>query len=114
MSTSFKDLIPLRDRADVGEVSLSRPSAEEVARQQEKTKEALAVLISGASAAQKPSLIKKQKDNEPTFVRYTPADQFGEKSSGRERIIRIQAQKLDPMVSISRTLCKKRLTYFLL
>lgn len=99
MATSFKDLIPLRDRVDVGKVSLARPSAEEVERQKEKTKEALAILISGASAAQKPSLIKKQRDNEPTFVKYTPADQYGDQASGRERIMRIQNRQEDPMVS---------------
>ena len=87
----------IAERAGVGEVSLERPSEDEVARQTAKTKEALAVLISGASAAQKPSLIKKQRNDEPTFVKYTPADQFGQEASGRQRIIRIQNQKQDPM-----------------
>ena len=112
---SFRDLIPLRDRAGPGEVTLARPAPEEVERQTEKTKEALQLLINGASAAQKPSLIKKQRSDEPTYVRYTyvqlafssnckiqltstrPADQFGEKSSGRERLIKIQNSKADPM-----------------
>jgi hypothetical protein len=35
---SFKDLIPLRQRADGGEISLDRPSDEEVAAQTEKRK----------------------------------------------------------------------------
>ncbi|KAH8149622.1 uncharacterized protein LAJ45_06253 [Morchella importuna] len=55
---SFKDLIPLRQRADVGEISLERPSEEDVAATTEKTKAALAALVSGAVAAQKPKTIK--------------------------------------------------------
>ena len=95
---SFKDLIPLRERSGTGEVSLSRPSDEDVARTTERTKEALAVLISGASAAQRPSLIKKQRNDEPTYVRYVPTEsQLGAKTSGQERLIKIQAQKQDPM-----------------
>ena len=42
---SFKDLIPLRQRVDMGEVSLERPSEDEVNEQMEKTKNALANLV---------------------------------------------------------------------
>ena len=66
---SFKDLIPLRDSVDTREVTLARPSEEEVLAQKEKTQAALAVLINGASAAQKPSLIKKQRSDEPQYVK---------------------------------------------
>lgn len=70
---SFKDLIPLRQRVDMGEVSLERPSEDEVAEQMEKTKNALAGLVDGAVAAQKPKNVKGGSRADPTFVRYAPA-----------------------------------------
>ena len=97
MAASFKDLIPLRERAGTGEVTLERPSQEEVNQVTERTKQALSTLIAGASAAQKPGLLKKQRSDEPTYVKYTPAEQFGQASSGRERLIKIQDTKHDPM-----------------
>lgn len=69
--TSFKDLIPLRARADAGEIELSRPSEEEVEKTKRRTEEALQALVAGATAAAKPKTVKKQSD-EATFVRYTP------------------------------------------
>jgi SNW domain-containing protein 1 len=95
--TSFKDLIPLRQRADVGEISLARPSQEEVAAQTEKTKEALAALITGASVAQNPKNIKAKNRAEPTYVRYTPSDQMGDKSRKNDRIMKIVERQQDPL-----------------
>ena len=92
---SFKDLIPLRERAGTGEVTLARPSEDEVAKQTERTKNALEALISGASAAQKGHQIKKQQQDQPTYVRYTPTEQYG-KQAGQERLIKIQNVKEDP------------------
>ncbi|KAK6352594.1 mRNA splicing protein [Orbilia blumenaviensis] len=94
---SFKDLIPLRQRADVGEISLERPSEEEVAEQTEKTRAALAKLVAGAVAAQKPKNIKGTNRPEPTFVRYTPANQMGETGTKNDRIIKIVEKQQDPM-----------------
>ncbi|KAF3165297.1 mRNA splicing protein [Orbilia oligospora] len=94
---SFKDLIPLRQRADVGEISLERPSEEEVAEQTEKTRAALAKLVAGAVAAQKPKNIKGTNRPEPTFVRYTPANQMGETGKKNDRIIKIVEKQQDPM-----------------
>lgn len=94
---SFKDLIPLRQRVDMGEVSLDRPSEEEVAEQMEKTKNALASLVSGAVAAQKPKNVKGGKRAEPTFVRYTPANQMGDTSRKNDRIMKIVERQQDPM-----------------
>jgi SNW domain-containing protein 1 len=94
---SFKDLIPLRQRVDMGEVSLDRPSAEEVAMQTERTKAALASLVSGALAAQKPKNVKGGKRNEPTFVRYTPGNQMGDTSRKNDRIMKIVERQVDPM-----------------
>ncbi|ODM20927.1 Pre-mRNA-processing protein 45 [Aspergillus cristatus] len=99
---SFKDLIPLRQRVDMGEVSLDRPSEEEVNEQMEKTKNALANLVEGAVAAQKPKNVRGGKRAEPTFVRYTPANQMGDSSSGNgsgknDRIMKIVERQQDPM-----------------
>lgn len=96
--TSFKDLIPLRQRADVGEISLERPSEEEVEATRRKTQDALAALVSGAVAAQKPKNVKGTTRKEPTFVRYTPADnQMGDKTKKNDRIMKIVERQIDPM-----------------
>ena len=94
---SFKDLIPLRQRADIGEISLDRPSEEEVAAQTEKTKNALAILVSGAVAAQKPKNVKGLSRNDPTYVRYTPANQMGDTTRKNDRIMKIVERQHDPM-----------------
>jgi SNW domain-containing protein 1 len=111
--TSFKDLIPLRARADAGEIELSRPSEEEVEATKKRTEEALQALVSSASAAQKPKTIKKSND-EPTYVRYTPHQvsysstsvwktanpvqgQMGKQNSGQDRIIKIVNRQQDPL-----------------
>ena len=94
---SFQDLIPLRQRADVGQLSLDRPSEEEVAEQTQKTKDALAKLVSGAVAAQKPKNVQGLKRNEPTYVRYQPANQMGNDSRKNDRIMKIVERQQDPM-----------------
>ncbi|RHZ69599.1 mRNA splicing protein [Aspergillus turcosus] len=94
---SFKDLIPLRQRVDMGEISLDRPSEEEVEAQMEKTKNALASLVQGAVAAQKPKNVKGGRRAEPTFVRYTPANQMGDTTRKNDRIMKIVERQQDPM-----------------
>ncbi|RAK80330.1 SKIP/SNW domain-containing protein [Aspergillus fijiensis CBS 313.89] len=95
---SFKDLIPLRQRVDMGEISLDRPSEEEVAAQMEKTKTALASLVEGAVSAQKPKNVRGGRRAEPTFVRYTPANnQMGDTSRKNDRIMKIVERQQDPM-----------------
>lgn len=94
---SFRDLIPLRQRADVGEISLDRPSEEDVAAQTEKTKAALATLVTGAVAAQKPKNVKGITRNDPTYVRYTPANQMGDTARKNDRILKIVERQQDPM-----------------
>jgi SNW domain-containing protein 1 len=94
---SFKDLIPLRQRADAGDINLDRPSEEEVAASTERTKDALAKLVSGAVAAQKPKNINVGNRNEPTFVRYTPANQMGDNTRKNDRIMKIVERQQDPM-----------------
>ena len=93
----FKDLIPLRQRADIGEISLERPSEEEVQAQAEKTRAALALLVSGAVAAQRPKIVKGTGRREPTYVRYTPSDHMGDSSRKTEKIIKIVERQQDPM-----------------
>lgn len=94
---SFKDLIPLRQRVNMGEISLDRPSEEEVASQMEKTKAALAGLVDGAVKAQKPKNVKGGGRADPTFVRYTPANQMGDQNNKNDRIMKIVDRQQDPM-----------------
>lgn len=94
---SFRDLIPLRQRADVGEISLDRPSEEDVAVQTEKTKAALTALVTGAVATQKPKNIKGNTRNNPTYVRYSPANQMGDTTRKNDRILKIVERQQDPM-----------------
>jgi SNW domain-containing protein 1 len=94
---SFKDLIPLRQRADVGDINLDRPSEEEVAASTERTKNALAVLVSGAVAAQKPKNVNVGARKDPTYVRYTPANQMGDTTRKNDRIMKIVERQQDPM-----------------
>ncbi|KAI5865579.1 SKIP/SNW domain-containing protein [Durotheca rogersii] len=95
--SSFKDLIPLRQRADAGEITLDRPSEEQVAETTERTKNALAALVSGAVAAQKPKNVNIGQRKDPTFVRYTPANQMGDNSKKQDRIMKIVERQRDPM-----------------
>ncbi|KAM3555417.1 hypothetical protein ARSEF4850_006009 [Beauveria asiatica] len=95
--TSFKDLIPLRQRADAGEIDLARPDQEAVAATAERTKNALAKLVSGALAAQKPKNVNTGQRSDPTFVRYTPASQMGDNSKKQDRIMKIVEKQRDPM-----------------
>ncbi|KAK4127514.1 hypothetical protein N657DRAFT_641517 [Parathielavia appendiculata] len=94
---SFKDLIPLRQRAEAGDLDLSRPSKEQVEETAERTKNALATLVSGALAAQKPKNVNVGGRRDPTFVRYTPSDQMGDRSKKQERIMKIVERQRDPM-----------------
>ena len=94
---SFKDLIPLRQRADAGEINLDRPSEEEIAASKERTQNALAALVSGAVAAQKPKNVNVGTRKDPTYVRYTPANQMGDNSKKNDRIMKIVERQADPM-----------------
>jgi len=95
--SQFSDLIPLRQRADAGELSLDRPSEEEVAATKARTEAALTTLINGAVAAQKPKNIKGTSRPAPTYVSYTPDNQMGDKTAGNTRIIKIVQRQQDPI-----------------
>lgn len=94
---SFKDLIPLRQRVDAGEISLERPSEEEVKATADRTRAALEKLVSGAVAAQKPKSVRGNEKREAQFVRYTPSSQMGDTSKKSDRIIKIIERQQDPM-----------------
>ena len=95
--SSFKDLIPLRQRADVGELSLERPNEEEVQASKEKTQAALAAIVSQGVAAAKVKNVKLQK-RDVSYVRYTPTqNQMGDFSRKQDRIIKIVNKQEDPM-----------------
>lgn len=95
--TSFKDLIPLRQRADAGEIDLSRPDKQAVEATAERTKNALASLVSGAVAAQKPKNVNIGQRKDPTFVRYTPSNHMGDNTKKQDRIMKIVERQRDPM-----------------
>jgi SNW domain-containing protein 1 len=96
--SSFSDLIPLRARADAGEIDLSRPAGEEVEATAKRTGDILLGLVTSASMAQKPKTIKKAND-EPTYVRYTPHQgQMGRQNGPQnDRIIKIVNRQQDPL-----------------
>jgi SNW domain-containing protein 1 len=53
-------------------------------------------LVSGQTAAQRPKNVQGRKNDEPTFVRYTPTAQMGE-AQGKTRIFKIQQRQIDPL-----------------
>jgi SNW domain-containing protein 1 len=97
--TSLKDLVPLRQRVDVGEINLDRPSEEEVSSTAERTRQALEKIAMGQIAAQQPKNVRKASRNEPTYIRYTPANQMGERGDVQhnQRIIKMVDRAEDPM-----------------
>lgn len=96
MHTSFSDLIPLRQRANIGEINLARPSEEEVALTTAKTKAAFDNILNGKADAANAKSITNSKTSEPTFIRYTPSSMMGDKAGG-QRIIKMVDLPEDPM-----------------
>ena len=97
--TSLKDLVPIRQRADVGEINLDRPSEEEVLSTAERTRQALEKIAMGQIVSQQPKNVRKATKNEPTYIRYTPANQMGERGDVKhnQRIIKMVDRAEDPM-----------------
>jgi SNW domain-containing protein 1 len=97
--TSFKGLVPVHERADLGEINLDRPSEETVLSTAERTRQALEKIATGQIAASQPKNVKKASRNEPTYIRYTPANQMGEKAdvTHNQRIIKMVDRAEDPM-----------------
>ncbi|OLL21789.1 Pre-mRNA-processing protein 45 [Neolecta irregularis DAH-3] len=99
VQASFKDLVPLRQRADIGDISLDRPAPDLVLAQTNKTRDALYKLVSAQLAAANPKNIPAPASNDPTFIRYTPSNQMGEPNdvNHQQRIIKLVNKHHDPM-----------------
>lgn len=98
VQTSYDDLVPLRMRANAGEVDIEKPSEEEAIATTAKTKAAIDRLLGGKLESTKPRAIPK-KPGEATYVRYKARNQMGENSDvqHKERIIKIVDVAEDPL-----------------
>ncbi|KAF9186609.1 mRNA splicing protein [Haplosporangium sp. Z 767] len=98
VQAQFKDLVPLNERADVGEISLSRPTEEEVQETADRTRAALEKISkSKITAAQPKSVVSNNKPGAPTYIRYTPANQSHSAEGVNQRVIRMVEMPVDPM-----------------
>ncbi|KAF9436594.1 mRNA splicing protein [Entomortierella beljakovae] len=98
VQSQFKDLVPLNERADIGEVSLSRPSEDEVQETADRTRAALEKISkSKITAAQPKSVVSNNKPGAPTYIRYTPANQNPGDDGAKQRVIRMVEMPVDPM-----------------
>ncbi|CAG8688636.1 2153_t:CDS:2, partial [Racocetra fulgida] len=96
--SQFKDLVPVNQRSDIEQITLDRPSEEEVKETTEKTREALEKIVQGKIKAAQPKNVKNDKPSEPTYIRYTPGQQGEAYNSGAtQRIIRMVEMPVDPM-----------------
>ncbi|CAG8689827.1 11089_t:CDS:2, partial [Scutellospora calospora] len=96
--SQFKDLVPVNQRSDVEQITLDRPSEDEVKETTEKTREALEKIVQGKKKAAQPKNVKSDKPLEPTYIRYTPGQQGEAYNSGAtQRIIRMVEMPVDPM-----------------
>ncbi|KAK3841673.1 MAG: SKIP/SNW domain-containing protein [Linnemannia gamsii] len=98
VQAQFKDLVPLHERADIGEISLSRPSEDEVQETADRTRAALEKISkSKITAAQPKSVVSNNKPGAPTYIRYTPANQSASAEGVNQRVIRMVEMPVDPM-----------------
>ncbi|KAF9536784.1 mRNA splicing protein [Mortierella hygrophila] len=98
VQAQFKDLVPLHERADVGDISLSRPNEEEVQETADRTRAALEKISkSKITAAQPKSVVSNNKPGAPTYIRYTPANQAASAEGVNQRVIRMVEMPVDPM-----------------
>lgn len=93
VQTSFQDLIPLRQRAAHGDVSLAKPSESAIEATRNKTQAAIQKIMEGKAAAAQP---KGRKAQEPTYVRYTATARLGEEAN-QQRIIKMVDVQEDPL-----------------
>eukprot|EP00457_Paulinella_chromatophora_P004285 gb/GEZN01004297.1/.p1 GENE.gb/GEZN01004297.1/~~gb/GEZN01004297.1/.p1 ORF type:complete len:603 (-),score=114.18 gb/GEZN01004297.1/:182-1894(-) len=92
--STYDALVP----KEVERSELARPDEDEIKKTAERTKAALQGIVDQLQSAAQPTAIPKQNLNEPTYVRYTPAQQGEQWNSGAsERIIRIQEMPVDPL-----------------
>ncbi|KAI9594728.1 SKIP/SNW domain-containing protein [Syncephalis fuscata] len=98
IQSQFRDLVPLRNRADAGEVSLEKPDEDAIQETTDRTRAALEKIITGKIAAAKPKNVNVEK-KEAMYIRYTPGQQMDSHNSGaKQRIIRMSEMPVDPMM----------------
>lgn len=104
--SSFKDLVPLKERkdVDVDKLVMDRPNEEEVLSVAEKTRAALEKIVNSKIKSAQPKNVGPSNgsgtNKDPTYIRYTPAQNINgtEFNSGaKQRIIRMVNAPLDPM-----------------
>eukprot|EP01083_Nonionella_stella_P048431 129479_1 len=92
--TDYTDLI----ERDYDYDSLTHPSARVELDKARETRAALEKLVEGKIAAARPRHAPGQKSGEPTYVRYTPAQQNSQFNSGaKSRIIKLHEMPVDPL-----------------
>ncbi|EPY51312.1 splicing factor Prp45 [Schizosaccharomyces cryophilus OY26] len=96
VQSSFQDLIPLRARIGVGEISVEKPPEEEKQLVAKKTKAALEKIVTGKISQSQPKSAVVQKPDDPVYIRYTPSNQMGQAPS-KQRIIKLVTEEQDPM-----------------
>lgn len=102
VQSSFTDLIPLRQRAKKGELTLDRPSDDTVQETANRTQAALQKIVESKVASSKPkSAVATGADGKSnaTYIRYTPSNMMGESSQvqHRQRIIKLVDVQEDPL-----------------
>ncbi|KAI9470983.1 MAG: SKIP/SNW domain-containing protein [Benjaminiella poitrasii] len=102
--TSFKDMVPLNQRkdVDVDKLVMERPGEEEVQSVAEKTRLALEKIVNSKIKSSQPKnsalSAASSTNKDPTYIRYTPAQNGQNKDSGaKQRIIRMVDAPRDPM-----------------
>ncbi|WBW75562.1 Prp19 complex subunit Prp45 [Schizosaccharomyces osmophilus] len=96
VQSSFQDLIPLRARIGVGEISVEKPPEEQKQLVANKTKAALEKIVTGKISQSQPKSALVQKPDDPVYIRYTPSNQMGQAPS-KQRIIKLVTEEQDPM-----------------
>ncbi|KAG0239803.1 mRNA splicing protein [Mortierella sp. GBA43] len=98
VQSQFKDLVPMSERADVGDVSLSRPSEQEVQETADRTRAALEKISKSKIAASQPkNVVSNNKSGGPTYIRYTAANQTASAAGVQQRVIKMVDMPVDPM-----------------
>lgn len=95
VQSSFKDLVPMANRADMTEEdrAMLRPGEEEVNDTRERTRQALERITHGKIKAAQPKHVPKV-NGDATYIRYTPANQGAE---SKQRIIKMTEVQEDPL-----------------
>lgn len=94
VQSQHKDLVPLKDRADVKDATMERPSDAEVNATAERTRLALEKITQGKIKAAQPKNVPDSQSS-ASFIRYTPGQQGGDGS--KQRIIKMTEVAEDPL-----------------